>query len=195
MTPATSQEQLHKDGSKSDLLPLAHKKVGPSLSFQEHTAPPTQPSRNSLQPVGSYGEHYEEMNAFTAFASPYALSSQQDEESEDEEQRMYEDLSGNYQPTIPPREIISPKVNDDRRDTLDNQYIEVNRDNKGKLNRGLLSSGRLLEEPQYINVARGGDHRIRAATTPQGVSSNEEEESEYQNVSYQSVEEEEELYY
>lgn len=170
MSPAPSQEGLNRDVPMPQNEP--HKRVvGPSLSYQPppRTHPPLQ-SRSSEPPQ----EYYEDMT----WGSQVNVSA----EEEDEEQGVYEDLSGG-QPIVPPRGIRPavapgpPVVRNGRKETLDNQYVKMTK-KRAELHRS--TDNVLVANHSYVNVRREDQLRLRAITSPEISSSpfRDEEDAE-----------------
>ena len=183
---------------------------------------PSPPSHSTLPAVGSYQEHYVDPSEFRIphqeeeddqyvyheFSGGTGTRVDDDEDevremyenfgvhqkNEDEdEQCMYEDLSGNFTnaPVIPPRSVraansnkskpvppkktpispppkIPPKptivVADERRETLDNQYVVMSRVQR----KAIVSTSELGDrnyDHRYVNVSRD-NQRLRSITSP-----------------------------
>ena len=191
MSPATSLEVLNREPPN-----YQHKRVvGPSLSYQppgnSRQHEPPQQWRNS----DPQQECYEDMT----WGSQVNVAGG----GGDEEQDMYEDLSGNY-PIVPPRGVLPavaphpPVVRHNRKETLDNQYVKMTKQGRQEIHRSIDNV--LIAQHGYVNVSRDDQLRLRAITSPNmtgrgEVGGDDDEQEEYVEVMHSTSQMEEEDIY
>ena len=158
MSPATSLEVLNREA------PNQHKRVvGPSLSYQPPaTSRQYEHSQQQWRNSDPQQECYEDMT----WGSQVDVAGG---DGEDDEQGMYEDLSGNY-PIVPQRSVLPaaaphpPVVRHNRKETLDNQYVKMTKKGREELHRS--TDNVLMANHSYVNISRDDQLRLRAITSP-----------------------------
>ena len=156
----------------------------------EHYVDPNELKEEYVDPKDLEPEEYIDPSQFTnkrlSYENVVYGNVGADEEKEDEEQEFYVEVSGDFnRPPIPSRMIhpsshvepfnpipIPPRRSrgesltspppDTRRDTLDNQYVVIQKPPRKQLK----STADILEEHSYVNVSHDNS-RLRSITSPE----------------------------
>ena len=114
-----------------------------------------------------------ERNEPEEYLAPSDIMMQISQQDDDEGgQELYMEMD--HQPPVPRKGVVLPaaaptsrqhdqRQNANRKETLDNQYVKITGQDK-KLKKSFLSNEQLA--PQYVNVQRDGDPRLRSVTSP-----------------------------